>query len=265
MNNYYCPMKLDKFLKEKYIYSDSRNFLKTLYFFAQKYLKNKPKYSYSGGGIDLLVNHFFRNQKTGIYLDIGCYHPINGSNTYLLYKKGWNGINIDLDKGSIEMFNYFRGNDYNKQIAVSNYKGKINLYTYHDRSAIQTVSQQNAKRMNKEGLKEIEIECDTLNSIIQKSKFRDKKIDFLSIDIEGHELDALMSFDFKKYNPKIVVIEYNDPELISLEFYYQKIENLMKSEIYRFMNAQNYKFVNWHHCDLVFISDSIYQKRKIHI
>ena len=255
-------MQLDKFLKEKFIYSKKSNIFKTLYFIIQKYLKSRPKYSYSFGGVDLLVNHFFRNQKKGIYLDIGCYHPINGSNTYLLYKKGWSGINIDLDESSIDMFNNFRRNDFNKQVAVSDYKGIITLYTHHKRSAVQTVNQKNAERMEVNGLKKIEIKCDTINSIIENSKFSNKKIDLLSIDIEGHELTALRTFDFSKYEPKLVIIEYNDPELAKLEFYYQKIENVMNSEIYKFMYDQNYKFVNWHHSDLIFISDSIFQERK---
>jgi len=258
-------MKLDKYLKEKFIYTDKNNIIKIFYFLAQKYLKNKPKYSYSFGGVDLLINYFFRNQTDGIYLDIGCYHPINGSNTYLLYKKGWSGINIDVDKGSIDMFNYFRNNDFNKQIAVSDYKGEITLYTHHDRSAVQTVNKENAGQMEVDGLKKIKVRCDTLNSIIEGSKFKDKKIDLLSIDIEGHEFNALKSFDFEKYAPKVVIIEYNDPELISIEFHYQKLENIMKSEIYKLMYKKNYKFVNWHHSDLVFVSNSVYQKRKVHI
>ena len=42
------------------------------------------------------------------------------------------------------------------------------------------------------------------------------------------EFNALKSFDFEKYAPKVVIIEYNDPELISIEFHYQKLENIMK-------------------------------------
>ena len=42
----------------------------------------------------------------------------------------------------------------------------------------------------------IEIECDTLNSIIDNSKFKNMEIDFISIDIEGHDLNALREFDF---------------------------------------------------------------------
>ena len=37
----------------------------------------------------------------GIYIDVGCNHPIKFNNTYLLYKRGWSGINIDLDSKSI--------------------------------------------------------------------------------------------------------------------------------------------------------------------
>lgn len=255
-------MRLDKLIKNKFIYTKKSSIIKKLYFFFH-YLKLYYYKSYSQGGVDLLVNKFFKNQKNGIYLDIGAYHPIKWSNTYLLYKKGWSGINIDLDESSIEMFKYFRTNDYNKQIAVSNYKGNINLYRYHQRSAVQTVSSDTARKMNNDNLKKIEVKCDTLNNIIQDSCFKNMKIDFLSIDIEGHELIALKDFDFKKYDPKLIVIEYNDPELVSFEFQYQKIENVMKSEIYKFMYEKNYKFVNWHHTDLIFISDKIFKQRKV--
>ena len=49
----------------------------------------------------------------GKYVDIGCYHPIKYSNTALLYKKGWTGINIDLNKTSIDLFNFTRLRDKN--------------------------------------------------------------------------------------------------------------------------------------------------------
>ena len=63
------------------------------------------KISYSYGGIDSLILDIFKNQKQGFYLDIGCGHPIKNNNTYLLNKKGWRGINIDLDEENIDLFN----------------------------------------------------------------------------------------------------------------------------------------------------------------
>ena len=46
-----------------------------------------PRKSYSMLGEDVFINNFFKNKKKGIYLDVGAYHPLEGSNTYLLYKK----------------------------------------------------------------------------------------------------------------------------------------------------------------------------------
>ncbi len=55
-----------------------------------KLIKNKGKGNYFGEfGEDILINRFFRKKNDGFYVDIGCYHPIKGSLTYYLYKKGW--------------------------------------------------------------------------------------------------------------------------------------------------------------------------------
>jgi len=256
-------MKLDSYIKDKFVHTRKMNPVKLLYILYHKYIRRFGRKSYSGGGVDLLVNHFFRGKKDGIYIDIGCYHPKHGSNTYLLHKQGWNGINIDLDEASIDLFNYFRPKDYNRKIAISNYNGKAILFTYHKRSAGQTIDSETAELRNAEIEKEIEVECNTLNSVIEDSHFKDKKIDFLSIDIEGGELNALSGFDFKKYNPSLIVIEYLDKELKRVEFYYQKIDNVFNSEIYKLLTSNGYKFVNWSHSDLIFVSDDIYNKRKL--
>ena len=57
------------------------------------------------------------------------------------------------------------------------------------------------------------IETDTLDNIIKKSKLSIKKIDFLSIDVEGNELNVLKGLNFKKYKPKVVVLEFIDPSI----------------------------------------------------
>ena len=59
-----------------------------------KYEKN----SYSFNSVDLIVDYIFKNKKNGFYLDVGAQHPISNNNTYLLFKRGWRGINIDLDQ-----------------------------------------------------------------------------------------------------------------------------------------------------------------------
>ena len=259
----FVNMKLDKYLRDNYIHSLSSNPLKFIYLFYHRYLKKNSKKSFSFGGVDLLIAHFFRNQKNGIYLDIGCYHPIQGSNTYLLYKKGWSGINIDLDEVSIDLFNRFRKSDYNKQIAISEKKGTIKLFRPHKRAAGQTVDPATLLKRKTEDGETFDINCDSLNNIISESKFKNEEIDFISIDIEGHEVSALKNFDFKKYKPKIIVAEFNDPELKRVEFYHQNIDNVISSSLYKLLTLNGYKFINWHHADIVFVSDEVYNKREL--
>ena len=56
-------------------------------------------------GEDVQVDKFFHNKSNGFYVDVGCYHPLEGNNTYLLHKRNWRGINIDANSLSIDLFN----------------------------------------------------------------------------------------------------------------------------------------------------------------
>ena len=112
-------MKIEEKIKSKFLYSNNLNLFKILYFIFQ-YLKSKfmPRIINSNWGVDLIVGNILRNKKKGFYIDVGCHHPLINNNTYILHKKGWRGLNIDLDQSSIEMFKYFRPLDDNKKVAL---------------------------------------------------------------------------------------------------------------------------------------------------
>ncbi len=232
-------------------------FLIIYYFFNILFKKNKyRKISYSYGSVDLLLEHIFKNQSHGFYIDVGCQNPVMNNNTYLLYKKGWNGINIDLDKKNIDLFNFYRKRDLNINFAISSRESERELFFYHDKSAINTLEKSVANYQRAQ-VKEIKIvKTKTLNSIIENSKFNDLTIDFLSIDVEGHELDVIKGFDLKKYKPKVVIIEFLDLSLKKLEIKNLNIKNFLKSEIYQYMIDKNYTLVNLIHSDLVFVNNS---------
>ena len=84
-----------------------------------------------------------------------------------------------------------------------------------------------------------------------------KIIDYLNIDVEGHELDVLEGFNIEKYKPKVVSIEYLDFSLKKLEFKNNNIKNVLKSDIYQYFVNNNYSFVSWNHADLIFVSNEI--------
>ena len=214
------------------------------------------KVSYSYGGIDSLVLNIFKNQKEGFYLDIGCGHPIKNNNTYLLNKKGWCGINIDLDEENIDLFNSYRKKDVNLTTAVSDKEGETDLYFYHKKSALNTISKENADFQKAKVSAIKRIKTQTINRIIENTPFKDRKIDFLSVDVEGSEFAILKNFDFTKYSPKVIVVEYLDLSLKKLEIKNLNIDNIIKSEIYKLIKSNNYTLVNILHSDLVFINNN---------
>ncbi len=214
------------------------------------------KISYSYGGVDSLILNIFKNQKKGFYLDIGCGHPIKNNNTYLLNKKGWSGINIDLDEENIELFNSYRRKDINLATAVSDKEGETDLYFYHSKSALNTISKQNADFQKAKVSSIRKIKTQEINKILENSPYKDKKIDFLSIDVEGSELSILKNFDFKKYSPKVIVVEYLDLSLKKLEIKNLNMDNIIKSDIYKLIISNNYTLANVLHSDLVFIQNN---------
>lgn len=229
------------------------NFIKELPSYLNRKIKSK-KISYSLTGIDLIVDYIFKKNK-GIYIDVGCNHPVYSNNTYLLYKKGWQGINIDIDEKSVKLFNLFRKNDLNINLAVSSKKTELEYINFGDKSPINKIKTTFNKDLHP--LDKIKkIKSDTLDSIIENSKYKDKKIDFVSIDVEGYEIEVIKGFNLKKYKPSIIVIEYLDTSLRTIEIKNFNLQNIINSEIYKLMIKYEYHMVNWLHSDLIFAHNS---------
>ena len=161
-------MKFEQKLKEKYLYSKNNNLFKRLYFLFENFRTRKLIRNYTIVGVDLLLDLFFKSLKIkkGIYIDVGCNHPIFNNSTYILFKNGWSGINIDLDFHFIDLFNYFRPNDLNKQIACSDTEGEKELYFYHNKSALNTLSKEAYELRNAKIEQVKKVNATTLNNII---------------------------------------------------------------------------------------------------
>ncbi len=210
------------------------------------------KISYSLNAVDLIIDYIFKNKNKGTYVDVGAQHPISNNNTYLLFKRGWKGINIDLDRKNIDLFKLSRPNDINLNYAVSNIKGEAELYFYHETSPINTLSKE-VHEYQKANIREIKkIQTFTLNYILEKINFNEE-IDYMNIDVEGYEEKVLGGFDIKRYRPNVISVEYLDLKMKKLEFKNNNILNLLNSNIYKYFVDNNYHFVNWIHGDLIFV------------
>ena len=228
-------------------------------FFKKIYYEKYSKKSHSISNVDLIIDRLFSKIEKGVYLDVGCNHPIKFNNTYLLHKKGWNGINIDLDKDSIDQFNKLRKKDTNIKALVTTFdEEEKDLYFYHNRSAINTISKILADKRKKKHKEIRKIKGLSLNSIIENSKYKDSKINLLSIDIENYEYEALKDFNFEKYNIDVIVTEITDTTINDLEIYNQSLEFILKSNLYKLLTKKNYRLVNWVNADLVFVKNKNY-------
>ena len=186
--------------------------------------------SYSMEGEDLIIKDYLKNINNGFYVDAGCYHPLHLNNTYLLYKKNWSGINIDISQFSIDLFNFLRPNDLNIYSAVSNSDRDVTIYFQKKISQLNTIYKEISKERMQGKIQEKSIKSQKLNTILNNSKFINRKIDFLNIDLEGADYEALQSLDFNIYRPKVICVEINDKDIIG-------------SDIFNFLNNLKYKLV----------------------
>jgi hypothetical protein len=219
-------MKLIRNLKEFII-----DHLPYLYVIHDLIIKHKvfiSRKSYAHSEEDLFILKKFKNKK-GFYVDVGCHHPTRLNNCHLLYKNGWNGINIDISEFSIRLFNLVRRKDINVNMAVSLKQKKVRYY--YDKLMSLYISLNKRKELNRFR----EINSDTLTSIIDKTKYLNKKIDFLSIDAEGKDFEVLRSLNFKKYDPQYICIEIYSDKIINF--------NIKKNEVYNFLIKKNYKLL----------------------
>ncbi len=206
-----------------------------------KAFKEEQKFallSYSQEGEDLILQRIFGNKKIGFYVDVGAHHPKRLSNTYLFYKKGWRGVNIDAMPGSMIAFKAERPEDTNLEMGVSLTRGELPYYMFNE-PALNTFSPIEAKK--KDGLGNYKIVATKtiatypLKDIFDKHLDKNQSIDFMSIDVEGLDLDVLKSNDWEAYRPRFILVE--DLKKQSLSDFYTE------SELYTYLGALNYEFI----------------------
>ncbi len=173
---------------------------------------NCLNYSFSQEGEDVIIDRLLDHKENGFYVDIGAHHPIRFSNTWKFYTKGWHGINVDAMPGIKEIFDKYRPNDINVEAAISDEEKKLTYYIMSDK-ALNTFDKSLVESCIKEGysiVEEKEMVTSTVNDILETYLPPNQEIDFIDIDIEGMDYRVEESIDWKKWKPKIVLLECND-------------------------------------------------------
>tara|TARA_Y100000996_G_scaffold397398_1_gene364390 strand:+ start:449 stop:1120 length:672 start_codon:yes stop_codon:yes gene_type:complete len=186
-----------------------------IFWIEKVFIKRK---TYSQCGEDLFIKNFFRNKRNGKFVDLGAYNPIKYNNTYLLYQKGWTGINIDLNETSIDQFNIIRKKDKNIIAAISDKKIKTKVYFENLFSPLNTLVKNFNSEISEKNFK-----------YMKTKKFEDlikRRIDFINIDIEGMDFKVLKSINLKFYKPKLICIEIFGKKNVKI------VKNYLKNKKY---------------------------------
>ena len=225
----------------------------------QKYLQRwrGGQVSYAQCGEDLIVDFIFRSMKkpTPTYLDIGANHPTQINNTYHFYLKGSQGVCVEPDPFLSENIRRKRKRDVVLNIGIAaDENANANFYIMTART-LSTFSEAEAERYVSYGNQKIEqviqIPCQTVNAVM-KQHFPNS-VDYVSIDVEGKDLEILQSFDFATYRPTVFCLE-------TLSYTEDKSERKL-SEIIDYMLAQDYLIYADTYINTIFVERTTWQQR----
>ena len=219
-----------------------------IYLIYNLYIRNLKfllKKSFSQFEEDLFLKKYFKNKKNGFYVDIGCHHPFKGNNTYLLYKFGWSGINVDLNQLGIDLFNIARPRDKNICTAISDVDGFVEYFLPNNNplSTEITIDKKFSNILKKHHgneYKAFKTKSMTWNSFESEYKNFFKEIDFLKIDIEGADLNVLKSIDLYNLKVKIIMVEASH------------LNNDDRKETINYLNSKNFSILFDNNLNVIF-------------
>ena len=193
--------------------------------------------SYSQNQEDLLLDKLLNYKKRGLYVDVGAYDPYRFSNTMRFYRRGWRGMNIEPNRQYWQRFLSVRDGDINLNAGVGEKRGALTFYAM-DPPTLSTFQKEQVAAYRKQGFRLAEtvaVPVYTLKEIFRKH-LGNKTIDFMSIDVEGMEMQVLRSNDWEAYRPRYLCIE-------SVDFPKTKNNGRTNGNIEAFLQTVKYKKV----------------------
>jgi hypothetical protein len=182
----------------------------------------------------------------GVFVEVGSNHPVLNSNSYYLELHwGYSGISIDpIDYA--DLFKVHRPKTRFINVAIDKEASSVtlNLVKKEEGWEDQVSSLYDSVSTHGRGFKSIKtvVPADTLTNICNGLEH----IDLLMLDVEGHEINVLQSFDWSHSQPDIILVENTG------NFY-------PRHRLERFLTSKGYHLVA-----RVGSSDDIYQRQVTH-
>lgn len=210
---------------------NSKSFLSRLSkFLKARYAPRGARVSFAGSGEDLIIGDLFKERgiKKVSYIDIGAHHPVYGSNTYLFYRNGGQGVLIEPSIGMGEKIKRKRPRDVFVEAGVGSRDGEKEFYSF-TRNTRNTFSKDEALSWGRHSAEKPVITKRRIVSLdtIVKEYCGGNTPNFISIDTEGYEMEILSSFSWK-HKPEVFCVEVR----ASSGKYNSEVDRLMGSHGY---------------------------------
>jgi len=195
---------------------------------------------YNNKAVDSVLRDYFPDYNyKGVFFDIGAFEPIRISNSYHFERNGWECYCFEANTQGIPLLKEHRKNVFNYAISNED-KNEVTFnivltsgWTAGFSALI--INEEYKKIFNFNGanpkITEIKVPQKTLNTVIQTEIPNLTKIDIISLDIEGGELNCLYGLDLKKYNPSILVVE-NVTNDLTIKNYLETFGYKLDKQIY---------------------------------
>jgi FkbM family methyltransferase len=183
-----------------------------------------PSYPSEIGQDKWVIVKMFPGVTDGFFLDVGSGHGTIGSNTKALEELGWKGICVDPFPTHME-----DRTCHMEKAVVSSAAGQV--VKFHTHAGLGGIADTLGKwKEEAEKSPAVELTTVTLGEILERTK-APSFIHFLSLDIEGAELEALRGVPFDTYRFGSMAIEHND-------------EEPKRTDILKFLEARGYRRVH---------------------
>ena len=166
---------------------------------------NPPPESYSQWGEDRLVWKHFGRRVAGTFLEAGALHPTNLSQTYFLEMQGWHGVLVEPVTDLAAEFARLRPRStlFHLALGAPEDAGKELAFVVPNNDSLAHLLEPGEKPAHDDKI--IRVRSTTLSAVLAESGL--EKLDYLSLDLEGHELPALRGLDFARWRPALILIE----------------------------------------------------------
>jgi FkbM family methyltransferase len=167
--------------------------------------------SYTQNLEDYHLSLAFAGQKTGTYIDVGAGHPVADNVSFWFYERGWRGVVVEPQVALASLYGRLRPRDTAVCSLVGRYNGTIDFHLVDRLHGFSTTLEPVARHAQKFGVayRTVPTPVMTLAQLCATQHLDD--IDFLKIDVEGGEADVIHGGDWRRYRPKVVVVEAVTP------------------------------------------------------